>query len=146
MALSAARQKGLRGIVVPDTNAAEAAVVEELEVIPVSSLAEAAAFFAGHIDIDPVPSQLQELFQTLSYYDDDYSDVRGQESAKRALVIAAAGAHNLLMLGPPGSGKREYIPRHRTLDPAAPLQRDMLFRSGNVPFSVIDPALLLLVA
>ncbi len=85
MAISAARQRGLRGIVVPDTNAAEAAVVEELEVIPVSSLAEAVAFFAGHIDIDPVPSRLQELFNTLSHYDDDYADVRGQELAKRAL-------------------------------------------------------------
>ena len=76
----------------PETNASEAAVVEELEVIPVSSLAEAAAFFAGHLDIDPVPSRLQELFHTLSHYDDDYSDVRGEESAKRALVIAAACA------------------------------------------------------
>ncbi len=121
MAMSAARQKGLRGIVVPDTNAAEAAVVEQLEVIPVSSLAEAAAFFAGHLDIDPTPSRLQELFNTLSHYDDDYADVRGQEMAKRALVIAAAGAHNLLMLGPPGSGKTGYIPQHATVDPTAPL-------------------------
>jgi magnesium chelatase family protein len=119
MALSAARQHGLRGIVVPDTNAHEAAVVEELEVIPVSSLAEAAAFFAGHLDIDPVPSRLQELFNTLAHYDDDYCDVRGQELAKRALVIAAAGAHNLLMLGPPGSGNREYILQLTTVDPAA---------------------------
>jgi magnesium chelatase family protein len=119
MAIAAARNCRLRGLVVPDTNACEAAVVEELEVIPVSSLAEAVAFFAGHLDIDPTPSRLQELFNTLSHYDDDYADVRGQELAKRALVIAAAGAHNLLMLGPPGSGKTEYIPRHRTLDPAA---------------------------
>ena len=63
MAISAAKQQGLRGIVVPDSNAAEAAVVEELEVIPVASLAEAAAFFAGHLEIDPTPSRLQELFQ-----------------------------------------------------------------------------------
>ena len=82
MAMAAARQVGLRGLVVPDTNAAEAAVVEELKVIPVSSLAEAAAFFAGHLDIDPTPSRLQELFNTLSHYDDDYADVRGQVMAK----------------------------------------------------------------
>ncbi len=139
MALSAARQDGLRGIVVPDTNAYEAAVVEELEVIPVSSLAEAAAFYDGHLDIDPVPSRLQELFHTLSRYDDDYSDVRGQELAKRALVIAAAGAHNLLMLGPPGSGKSEYMPRHTTVDSAAPLfgespwQRERRLTAGCEP-------------
>ena len=58
-------------------------MVEELEVIPVSSLAEGAAIFAGHLDIDSVPSRLQELFYTHSHCNDNYSDVRGQESAKR---------------------------------------------------------------
>jgi len=76
MAMAAARQVGLRGLVVPDTNAAEAAVVEELEVIPVSSLAESTAFFAGHLDIAPTPSRLHELFSTLSRYEDDYSPER----------------------------------------------------------------------
>ncbi len=124
MAMAAARQKHLRGIIVPDVNAAEAAVVEDIDVIPVSSLAEAVAFFAGHLDIDPVPSRLDELFSSLSRYGEDYADVRGQEMAKRALIIAAAGSHNLPMLGPPGSGKTEYIPRHRTDHPAARLDAD----------------------
>ena len=107
--------------------------------IPVSSLAEAAAFFAGHLDIDPTPSRLQELFNTLSHYDDDYADVRGQEMAKRALVIAAAGAHHLLMLGPPGSGNTEYMTRHPTIGPAALPWPDILsvspqwFAPQNVP-------------
>ena len=123
MAMAAARQEHLQGIIVPDVNAAEAAVVEDIDVIPVSSLAEAVAFFAGHLDIDPVPSRLDELFSSLSRYGEDYADVRGQEMAKRALIIAAAGSHNLLMLGPPGSGKREDISQHRTVDPAASLGR-----------------------
>ncbi len=91
MAMAPARQENLRGIIVPDVNAAEAAVVEDIDVIPVSSLAEAVAFFGGHIDIDPVPSRLDELFSSLSRYNEDYADVRGQEMAKRALIIAAAG-------------------------------------------------------
>ncbi len=117
MAMAAAKQTGIKGMIVPAVNAQEAAVVESLEIIPVHTLQEAVGFLNGQLDIDPVPSRLDELFATFSQYDIDFSDVRGQDMAKRALTIAAAGSHNLLMLGPPGSGETEYMPRSRSDDP-----------------------------
>lgn len=98
MAMAAARQRNLRGLVVPADSAAEAAVVEEIEVIPVASLTQAVGFFAGQLDIEPTPSRIGELFDTFAKYEDDFGDVRGQEMAKRAIVVAAAGKHNLLRL------------------------------------------------
>jgi magnesium chelatase family protein len=107
----------LRGIIVPSANAAEAAVVEELDVIAVDSLAQTVAFLTGEIEIEPTPSRLDELFHELSHYEEDFGDVRGQEMAKRAVTIAAGGGHNLLMVGPPGSGKTMLAKRVPTILP-----------------------------
>ncbi|MDX1963292.1 MAG: YifB family Mg chelatase-like AAA ATPase [Pirellulales bacterium] len=117
MAMSAARDPTLKGIVVPEGSATEAAVVEGIEVIPVGSLAQAVGWFAGQIDIDPTPPRVDEWFAQYAKYEVDFADVRGQEMAKRALTIAAAGSHNLLMLGPPGSGKTMLAKRVPTILP-----------------------------
>jgi magnesium chelatase family protein len=117
MAMAAAEDKELRGLLVPIESAAEAAVVEGIEIIGVQSLAQAVAFLAGEIEIDPTPSRLDALFRELAAYDVDFCDVRGQEMAKRAITVAAGGGHNLLMIGPPGSGKTMLAKRMPTILP-----------------------------
>lgn len=100
-----ARNCGAKGLILPKENAQEAALVKELEVIGVESLEEAVAFLGGETDIFPTVVERDKLFNDAASYPFDMAEVRGQEHARRALEVAAAGGHNILMVGPPGSGK-----------------------------------------
>ena len=116
MALSA-RQQGKRGILVPLENAKEAAVVDGVDVYAVGSLTEAVGFYTEQIAHSPVDFSWESAVREHGRYDIDYADVKGQEMAKRAVTVAAAGSHHLLMLGSPGTGKTLLARRLATIMP-----------------------------
>src|SRR4026209_1355111 len=117
-----ARRRGKRGLFVPEANALEAAMVDKIDVYGVQNLRQTFAFLRGEIALLPTQADLSKFFAAHQSYDVDFSDVKGQGHVKRAVEVAVSGGHNVLMVGPPGSGKSMLAKRIPTIIPPLSLE------------------------